>query len=402
MDLKFLALSDTHLGEPTSLLTYGPGVLRFGQALMDHFGDGQKFTVDELVLIGDIPDRCLAATDQIKVATPALIDRLMYVCQPRKIVYLPGNHDHTLWQSFYAGHAGTDADELPLIPKDPSASSSAEVIDLFFHHKDGHVAVRPEQMTYANPIYVREFAGRIYVFTHGTLFKKTVVDRENRTCLAAAARAISLHVDASHDLSGNMKISELEKAASYFVDSLWVSAGNDPTPPEDHVWHVVECFEGWRDRAAPTNNGTGVLHRLVNNKLVAVGGQNTVAKIEAKDDSYRLWNKYFAAPLARYLQAPGQVVPSNVTFVFGDTHNGGFGNLAVRFYNTGSWTTRHHNHHPECHVFAVDQTGQEMMLDVSFANVKVDQIDLVTLAAKDAEARMERAKSLKWYVDPSK
>src|SRR5947209_20260056 len=101
MKLKYLTISDTHLGEDTSLLCFPQGRARLCNALREMFGGVEpKIVVDELILLGDIPDRALSATSQIMTQTHAFLRALAEVLAVRRVVYVPGNHDHTLWTSY--------------------------------------------------------------------------------------------------------------------------------------------------------------------------------------------------------------------------------------------------------------------------------------------------------------
>jgi len=43
-----------------------------------------------------------------------------------------------------------------------------------------------------------------------------------------------------------------------------------------------------------------------------------------------------------------------------------------RIYNCGGWVMHNDkNYHPACHIFAVDEGGDEYLLDVSYEGVKV-------------------------------
>jgi hypothetical protein len=46
-------------------------------------------------------------------------------------------------------------------------------------------------------------------------------------------------------------------------------------------------------------------------------------------------------------------------------------------------------YHPTCHIFAVDEEGEEYLFDVSFKDATVDGESLLELAARDAENRSE-------------
>ena len=82
----------------------------------------------------------------------------------------------------------------------------------------------------------------------------------------------------------------------------------------------------------------------------------------------------------------------DLTFVYGDTHKGGWGDYTsgtstIRIYNTGGWVVHNAKHHPSCQLFAVDQGGEEYLLDVSFRDVNLDGDGLLAIAARDYENR---------------
>ena len=79
MRLKLLAISDTHLGEDTSLLSFPRGRQHLWETLRKCFGEGDKkkrFEVEEAILLGDITDRTLYSKSQIITHTNALIQML--------------------------------------------------------------------------------------------------------------------------------------------------------------------------------------------------------------------------------------------------------------------------------------------------------------------------------------
>jgi hypothetical protein len=42
----------------------------------------------------------------------------------------------------------------------------------------------------------------------------------------------------------------------------------------------------------------------------------------------------------------------------------------VRLYNLGGWVLYDAKGHPDCHLFAVDEAGEEYLLDASFGEVE--------------------------------
>jgi len=74
--LKILAISDTHLGEETSLLSFPHGRQHLWRTLRRQFGSDEKVDLEEMILLGDIPDRTLSSTSQIITHTNAFIQML--------------------------------------------------------------------------------------------------------------------------------------------------------------------------------------------------------------------------------------------------------------------------------------------------------------------------------------
>ncbi len=46
--------------------------------------------------------------------------------------------------------------------------------------------------------------------------------------------------------------------------------------------------------------------------------------------------------------------------------------------------------HPACHVFAVDASGKEYMLDMSYKEIKIGDEFLLSIAEREYENRLER------------
>ena len=106
IDLQILAISDTHVGEDSSILTFPQGRQLLWQTLREFFGGPRenptdtyngKFNIDELILLGDIPDTALSSRSQIITHTNALIQMLGSAANVGTGIYVPGNHEHTLW-----------------------------------------------------------------------------------------------------------------------------------------------------------------------------------------------------------------------------------------------------------------------------------------------------------------
>ena len=189
MDLRFLAISDTHLGEETSLLSFPQGRQHLWRVLRDVFGGGGRFLVEDLVLVGDVPDRTLSSTSQIATHTSAFMQTLGSAADIRRCVYIPGNHDHTMWTRYCQASRGGNVDHGITVPGGEvivegggiSAGSQIDwvrfLLEVFLGYPSGSSWRGIEdgadfRFVVANPLYAAEHAGRTYAFTHGTHFRR--------------------------------------------------------------------------------------------------------------------------------------------------------------------------------------------------------------------------------------
>jgi len=411
MKLQFLAISDAHLGEDTSLLTYPQGRQRVWEALRDAFGEGDekdRFEVEEAILIGDFPDRCLSSTVQIIDHTTAFMRMLGSAANITKGVYIPGNHDHTLWTNYIQREYNIDTKITPpegeilvkqgKVHADPV--SAEELLTIFFGYAKGSLwkLINKEKefdFVIANPLYAKSFNGRTYVFSHGTLFRPDVAQPKWIKRIAdwsQADRFAGLEIDSDSDVSKAVDLEDLEARASRLVDSLWPSSFDNPNNKSDRLWYILNLISGKfsHSRKSPPADHLYTLNDLQTQR------QNWVKKLVAKnnrplDDSITLWRDGFAEFMYEFLDDYDLLTP-DLTFVYGDTHRGGWGELKhdgknLTIYNTGGWGTTSEDNHPACHIFAVDSDGIEYLLDVSFEGVEILGKTLIEIAAKDAEDR---------------
>ena len=138
---KILAISDSHLGEEASLLSHKAGRRHLHEALRVQLGGGldEKFEIEDLVLVGDIPDRTLSSTSEIMTHTYDLMKTLISAAKLKRIVYVPGNHDHTIWTNYRNQNqidryiSATHEGDLILKADDYSNAYKAhEILSIFF------------------------------------------------------------------------------------------------------------------------------------------------------------------------------------------------------------------------------------------------------------------------------
>jgi hypothetical protein len=432
--LKLLAISDTHLGEETSLLSFPRGLQQLWQTLakdkafwtpiFPDFDPDERVQVEDLVLVGDISDRTLSSTSQISANTHAFAMMLGDALEIERAVYVPGNHDHTLWTD-YNGAPGITSYRGQDVVRNGSCldDGAEEILSIFLGYpigwawwaleKAAHVTADGFVFSIANPVYAKEVAGRTYAFAHGTHFRSEMVSGWEQGLLRVGGMSNLDHLlDLEIQPGGNIEEVEdmtgLEEAVSRFVDSLWPSSKNRPTSRSDELWYLLTLLREGSEvqRTSPERSAVFSRENLSNDKAEGRVAKLTDKRGEPSTDSLERFRKLFLPHLETHLRGgrpEGRGLPTEeLVFVYGDTHQGGWGELnvpgrsaRVRVYNCGGWVVDGPRTHPACHLFAVDEEGQEFILDVSFAkdlkgaSVQVGDDTLLQLAARDAEHRIE-------------
>ena len=465
MKLRFLAISDTHLGEDTSLLTFPQGRQHLWRTLREFFGEPKKnpeddynepFTVQELILIGDIPDTALSSRSQIITHTNAFVQTLGSAANVEKCIYIPGNHDHTLWTAYTCGKKVKKKDKKKKVVKryitgpegdlivgkvkkkhitgpegdlivekvkkkhitDPKGDlivekvkkKSEDLLSIFFGYPYGSswrkILANKKNLNknfnfvIANPLYATMAFKRTYIFTHGTHFNSIVTQRKVVKkiirYLGLDRLFIKFKVESRGDVRKAKSLNALERIVTPFVDSIWNSSKNNPTSVKDTLWNLFTMVRAKieQERVTPKKS------RLFSySQLRQDNGEKYKNRIKNltgdTNKSIELFKKYFLDLMLKHLHKYN-LLKNDLTFVYGDTHNGGCGVLPkefsgqemnIRIYNCGSWIVRSKDHHPACHIFAVDTEGNEYLLDISFTNEKVLGERLIDIAARDAENR---------------
>ncbi len=437
MKLKFLAISDTHLGEDTSLLTFPQGRQHLWRILRDVFGEPKEkpedeykaqFPIKELILIGDIPDAALASRSQIITHTNAFIQTLGSVANVENCIYIPGNHDHTLWTEYRCRKAGfkpeknKGKEEKKKVVKkyitSPKGDSiikdsvpqnlpaSEHLLSIFFGYPIGSswrkiLADKKDfnkdfNFAIANPLYATVYHGRTYIFTHGTLFKSSVTKRkvvkQIIRYLGLDRLFVNFKIETRGDVRKAKSLNALERIVTPFVTSIWNSSKNNPTSRLDTLWNLFTMVSAKFEekRFIPKES-----RRFSYSELLENNGERIKNLTGDINNSIELFKKYFLDILLFHLHKRN-LLEKDLTFVYGDIHDGGFGEIKkecygqernIRIYNTGGWVVHSGDHHPACHIFAVDTKGDEYLLDISYTNEKVLGERLINIAARDAENR---------------
>ncbi len=418
MRLKIMAISDTHLGEDISLLSFPQGCQHFWRELREQFGHAlepkDRIDIDEMILIGDIADRALSSTAEIMTATTSFVQMLGSAANIKKCVYVPGNHDHTIWTDYLKKCQGKDREwgctspkgEFILESGEPkNLESSEDLLATFFGYPYGSSWLKIKEdrnldFLISNPLYSTQVGCRTYVFTHGSHFKKEVTDPLGITAIrlldVVDKFLVGIEIKSGCDVTkGCDCLEELEKEVAPFIDSLWISSKNNPTSKSDRYWYILKLLSNI-ERDSRDLSDKSKLFSLKDLKVGSADGRIRKLTQEGlpSDESVQRWKTYFLPQMLNYLREHNEL-QDEMTFIYGDTHNGGWGELSesdefdlngsIRVYNTGGWIAHRGEGHPACHIFAVDDEGGEYMLDISFSGVKVGEDLLIDLASKDVE-----------------
>jgi len=432
--IKILAISDTHLGEDCSLLSFPHGRWHLWDMLGNKLPQElekagiprrDKLVVEELVMVGDIPDRCLSSTSQIITQTNDFTSMMGSVADIKKSVYVVGNHDHTLWSKYIQGKQASASGVTPpcgdqIINCASCAQApqrfTTEMLTMFFgydkgsswrHLKDIWAGYAPGRFWHnefefwvANPVYAVEEFGRTYVFAHGTHFDDIVkwVDQIRDLSEDAWNKVkdfFSRLWHASRAAGGPANLAGIETDLSDVIDAIWPSSGNNSTPWRDDFWYAV-CRVGEKfdlKRPGPKETRLFSWNDLKNN--LAAGRINNLTrkgKPIANSSIERFRDQFW--PLLQ----PGIQGKNKITFVTGHTHIGGWGELHdksrkppvnIRVYDLGGWVAYSKEHHPACHVFVLDALGNEYIFDISFTSplLIVEGQQLLDVVQQDAENR---------------
>ena len=415
MRLKYLAISDAHLGEAPSMLTYRQGREHLGEVIRTHLGHGEKVEAEQLILLGDIPERSHATPDEMLSSTHGFMEALDEAVSFEKVIYMPGNHDHTLWTAYCRKLHGEETIGCITGPagdqivrrgerEDPN-DSAGELLSTIFEYPDGPLwkTIRDEgrDIVFANPIYAEKFNGRTYAFSHGTHFRKEVTapgwSRKVAELATSNGFLGDFQVLSEGDVREAQDLEELERVVAPFIDALLPAYENNPVSTLDEAGYLMAVLSGrfGLHRKSPDES------KLFPAKELPVVPEDLIPRLtsggEISDLSLKLCMEYFLPHMTDHLGQYG--LTGDVTFVYGDTHDGGWGDLSLpdsrdmRVYNTGGWVTYDVEDHPTCYLFALDEDGTEYLLDVSFKEVDLDGNLLLKATSDNSKSQKQKSRN---------
>ncbi len=383
--IRYICLSDLHLGEEDSLLTAvgeSPGELaltkpspvleRLGECLRALVGintPGQPKPT--LILAGDVLELALATTDQAAMAFERFLETAVGPDGGLfdRIVYIPGNHDHHLWEStresLYASYARRRAAGQPLGPP-----WHATNLDLTRRDDESRQAESPlivaalertgvdVRHTVAYPNFAVRTSGpkgaRCLVFTHGHY-----VEPMYRLMTRLRHRFFP-------EEPKPLQVWDIEAENFAWIDFFWSAMGRSGKmgAKVEAVYERLRETEPrqalFRHVAGRLTMGRRILARPIALGLACLAARRVdLEKHAVRDPLTRKAEQglkdYVNGPLLRQMLAEWKARPRDTRLVFGHTHKPFFKEIHFHGFgerlpacNTGGWvveSTRPHSVH---------------------------------------------------------
>ncbi|HEY3374708.1 MAG TPA: metallophosphoesterase [Candidatus Aquicultor sp.] len=376
-DIRYVCLSDMHLGEESSLLTnLQPGSLEpdLSQAstvlerltgCLRHLIEGNRGPKKPtLILCGDTLEFALALDNQAAMAFERFIELTMHTGEPlfESIIYIPGNHDHHLWElaretqylNFIQRKAPGEYLPVPwhstklFIENEPYVPVRflTGLVQRHEHFKDYVVAA-----AYPNLGLITEDKRKCIVFHHGHFI-------ESMYMLMSTLKTILFP---EHVIPDNVRDLEAENYA--WIDFFWSTMGRSGEAGTDIevIYHRMQDPDAFKRLLKTLASSvakkigfpgvfdlveTELLHQLLcilADVAFALERNKDIGYLSA--DAENGLKRYVGGPVKNQLLSEcGGTLPSDITFVFGHTHKAyhedmpipGFANN-IHLCNTGGW-----------------------------------------------------------------
>lgn len=391
--LKYICLSDLHLGADYSLLTWmgedGKVDLRkpsetlatLGTALRQYVKQLSGPVPPTLVLMGDVLDLGQSPYGDVVQGFRRFVEALFPAGEPlvfsTELLTVPGNHDHHLWSTAQDQHLLEQLAPIPgkeVIPVRPEStplfdtghwhcSLLTSVMRGYAHLRDTHV-----DLAYPNRGFLNADRSRGVVLHHGHYVDSTYL----------AMSALNAQMQGTQGTSGRPRqVDSVERQNGAWVDFLFSDLGSSGKVGKD----IVTLYETLRDAGAAhafSQKLSAKLLKLLSSSL-GVGANTEITKgitvanvvkalvdvtlvrgAESERDSYaRVLSTEGLADLRWYIGGPVQqqlkeeekalkgeqfLGLEHLSFVFGHTHKPFQDQLSIAgyahpvcIYNTGGW-----------------------------------------------------------------
>jgi len=376
-DIRYVCLSDMHLGEEDSLLTNlkeagtdtdptgaSPVMRQLVECLKYLISKNENKKKPALILNGDILELALATTNEAAM----VFERFMELIMPsngelfEKIIYIPGNHDHHLWElareTQYVNYLKQIEPGKHLnipwhttnifVEDDPNPVPTyflTKLVQRFSHLKDFVITV-----AYPNFGLLGEDSRKCVIFHHGHFIES----------LYQLMSILRTQLFPDRERPG--QVWEIEGENFAWIDFFWSTMGRSGEAGQD----IELIYEKMRDREELKNLLSDLVDnldkqynlpgwdRLTNKSIewllhkgvdkIAWAERSKTDRPLSKDAERGLW-AYMNGPLKQQILTEcKQNMPSDVTFVFGHTHKPFQEDMNFRgypkwvnVYNSGGW-----------------------------------------------------------------
>jgi len=392
-DIRYLFVSDLHLGEENSLLSnlrrdrYAIDPLHASPVLEQWVVCLRQLLADNatpptLVLNGDALDLAFGTISQALMSFERLLELLLPPGQAlvSRILYLPGNHDHHVWEiaretqyvrTILATHRPEGLPEPQhATPLDQSATVPSFLLNQILrhvvhhdHHEHAGESLEGEslgvEVAYPNLGLAAAGGGRYLVVHHGHYVERLyhLLSDLRRWVFADREAPATVH--------------ELEAENFAWIDFVWSLLGRSGAAGTDveaffKMLHYPEQVEhlatSLAERVAAARNIPGVPGDWLESRVLGMLFRWLASRVSSPRQSHGAdveqaidagLRSYLFGPTIRQLEDELGHVPGDLAFVFGHTHKpferlirqrpGAHGaraaqRRAVSVVNTGGWT----------------------------------------------------------------
>lgn len=372
-DIRYVCLSDMHLGAETSLLTEvgtggriepdrpSPVLNRLVDCLREVILKNEDRTKKPvLVLNGDILELALAQDNDASMAFQRFIELTMLNGQPlfSSIIYNPGNHDHHLWET---ARETQYAEYMKKLPWETKTAPPWHVSPIFERWVDSYslnslLKRNPNlqqlnvSTAYPNLGLLSKDRGKAVIFHHGHLTEELYLALSIMKSMLFPGSRIP------QDVWG------IEGENFAWIDFFWSTLGRssdagigvgrvyeklqDDGELKILLHHLSEGLakrfgkEGW----LPDRIEAALIDFALNQALGIGSTERRFTEKAFSEGSERQLIEYMKGPLQDHIMREIKFVPDNITFIFGHTHKPWQDlrdvenyKAPVAVYNSGGW-----------------------------------------------------------------
>lgn len=382
-DIRYVCLSDMHLGEEDSLLTHvnpengkadptqkSPVLQELATCLNYLIGlNKNQARQPTLILLGDILELALTTDNMAAMAFERFLELFMAKNYELfdKIIYIPGNHDHHLWESaretqyvlnYLAKTEPKDLLKPPWHTTNIFMEGDPNPVPSFFlnglMHRYPHLQKREIQTVYPN--FGLRQGTRCVLFHHGHFIESIY------QLMTTLKNLIFPQLEKRY-----REIWDFESENFAWIDFFWSALGRSGEWGQDveTIYEKMQSQEEFRklvnslavslaEKYDLTGMGDWMNDKVA--KALSNGLVNRIFKTERTQDDQPL-SQDAENSLSYYMNFPLQMqidkecterhfyFPAEVTFIFGHTHKpfetirnfNAYSEKGVPIYNTGGW-----------------------------------------------------------------